>query len=194
MRKIFSLPVMNILWLLLTGDRFDYEDDNLSNYVEKLNNSIRRMTRPANILKITFPYLARIISSSNKMNNKHGDNEDIIGILQNMVNDHQQTLNLDYPRDLTDHLLIGRLQNQTNDLDIDDDVEFEGTVNTILDLLLAGVGSESISGTLTWAVLHLANHQDIQNRVYKEISQVLGNKQRPSLENRLGLPYTEVTY
>ena len=152
MRKIFSLPVMNILWLLLTGDRFDYEDDKL------------------------------------------GDNEDIMGILQNMVKNHQQTLNLDYPRDLTDYLLIDRLQNQTNDLDIDDDVEFEGTVNTILDLLLAGVGSESISGTLTWALLHLVNHQDIQRKVYQEISQVLRNKQRPSLENRLGLPYTEVTY
>ena len=132
-----------------------------------------------------------MVSNIRKKNMKFNKNEDIMTVLSNQVTMHHETLNITNPRDLTDHLLIEKLQNKTGK-QYEDEEEFEGPVNTILDLLLAGVGSESISATLTWAVLHMVNHPEMQDKVYKEINQVLGERQISSLKDRLHLPYTEV--
>ena len=86
-------------------------------------------------------------------------------IISKVVEEHQETLNICNPRDLTDHLLIDKLQINIENYKVEDEEEFEGPVNTILDLLLAGVGSESISATLTWAVLHMVKHPEIQDKV-----------------------------
>ena len=113
-------------------------------------------------------------------------------ILSKVVENHQETLNISNPRDLTDHLLIEKLQDNIENCNVEDEEEFEGPVNTILDLLLAEVGSESISATLTWAVFHMVKHPEIQDKVYQEIYQVLGERQMSSFKDRLCLPYTEV--
>ena len=38
----------------------------------------------------------------------------------------------------------------------------------------------------------MVNHPEMQDKVYKEINQVLGERQISSLKDRLHLPYTEV--
>jgi cytochrome P450 len=62
---------------------------------------------------------------------------------------------------------------------------------TLRDLLLAG--SETSSTTLRWALLLLANHQDIQRRLQDEIDSVVPRDKLPSLDDRPKLPYVEAT-
>ena len=81
MRLLFALPVMNILWKLITGDRFDFDDSNLSKHIEMLKDSIKRISQPINVLKILFPWLTSMVSKVVKKNIKFNKYEDIMTIL-----------------------------------------------------------------------------------------------------------------
>jgi cytochrome P450 len=57
------------------------------------------------------------------------------------------------------------------------------------DLLLAG--SETTASSLQWALVLLANNQDIQNRVHKEIDSVIPRSRSVSLDDAAALKYVE---
>ncbi|XP_077204261.1 cytochrome P450 2J5-like isoform X2 [Paroedura picta] len=64
----------------------------------------------------------------------------------------------------------------------------ENLVQCILDLFAAG--TETSGTALQWALLLMANHPDIQEKVQKELDDVLGSSQSFSYQDRKRLPYT----
>lgn len=50
---------------------------------------------------------------------------------------------------------------------------------------------ETTSTTMSWALLFMAHHQDIQQRVRSEIIENIGMERAPRVTDRLLLPYTE---
>lgn len=60
----------------------------------------------------------------------------------------------------------------------DDDGEYF-TEQEIIDefITIRGAGHETTSNTLSWCVMLLAKHPTIQNKLYQEISSVLGTSQ-----------------
>ncbi|KAH0624274.1 hypothetical protein JD844_007962 [Phrynosoma platyrhinos] len=58
----------------------------------------------------------------------------------------------------------------------------------ILDFLMAG--TETTSTVLQWALLLMAVHPDIQDKVYKEMENVLGTSQSICYQDRKKMPYT----
>ncbi len=52
-------------------------------------------------------------------------------------------------------------------------------------------GSETTSTTLRWAILFCATYPDIQERVFKEVSENLGTEKFPQYADRNLTPYTE---
>src|SRR6218665_702901 len=54
------------------------------------------------------------------------------------------------------------------------------------------IGSaDSVSTTLMWAVVQLANHTEIQNRFQREIDEVVPKDRLPSLDDKRHMPYAE---
>ena len=62
-------------------------------------------------------------------------------------------------------------------------------VHTLFDIFLAG--SETMSTTLTWAMLYMGRYPEVQAKVHKELDQVVGVGRLPSLDDKASLPYTE---
>ncbi|XP_015267870.1 PREDICTED: cytochrome P450 2D4-like, partial [Gekko japonicus] len=58
----------------------------------------------------------------------------------------------------------------------------------IFDLFIAG--SDTTASTLQWALLLMVNHPDIQEKVHKELENVLGSSQSFSYQDLKKLPYT----
>ena len=58
-----------------------------------------------------------------------------------------------------------------------------------MDLLLAG--TETTSTALTWSLLLLIRHPDIQLKLQVELDKVIGRNRLPNLEDRSRLPYVE---
>lgn len=54
---------------------------------------------------------------------------------------------------------------------------------------LLGAGSTPSRATLEWCLVSVAKYPDIQDRMYKEITEVLGSE-RPTWADRLRTPYT----
>uniref|UniRef100_A0A8D0E329 Uncharacterized protein n=1 Tax=Salvator merianae TaxID=96440 RepID=A0A8D0E329_SALMN len=64
----------------------------------------------------------------------------------------------------------------------------ENLAQCIFDLFIAG--TETTATTLQWALLLMAAHPDIQDKVYKEIEDVFGSAHTICYQDRKKLPYT----
>ncbi len=51
--------------------------------------------------------------------------------------------------------------------------------------------ADSVSTTLMWAIVELANHPEIQNRFQREIDDVVPKDRLPSLDDKRHMPYAE---
>ncbi|KAL7991095.1 hypothetical protein Chor_014525, partial [Crotalus horridus] len=58
----------------------------------------------------------------------------------------------------------------------------------IFDLFVAG--TDTTSSSLKWALLVMANHLDVQDKVHKEIKEALGSSHSISYQDRKKVPYT----
>jgi len=58
--------------------------------------------------------------------------------------------------------------------------------STIFDIF--GAGAETTSSTLNWAILYLTECQDVQEKVHKEVMNVVGWSRSPSLTDRPKYP------
>ena len=62
-------------------------------------------------------------------------------------------------------------------------------LTTLTDLFIAG--SETTATTMRWAVLYLIHNPEVQTRMRKEIDNVIGQSQIPSMIHKSSLPYCE---
>ena len=61
----------------------------------------------------------------------------------------------------------------------------------MLHLPINSAGTDTTILTLHWAVGLMAEHPDIQEKVAKEIDEVIGRDRLPTLDDRSSLPYTQ---
>ena len=64
-------------------------------------------------------------------------------------------------------------------------------MNVALDLWLAGM--ETTVTTLKWAFLYLLHHPEVQNRIHKELDEVIGEDREITMADKPKLPYVTAT-
>ena len=106
---ILCLPVMNILWKIIAGERMEYGNYKLQEYLQMLKGSINRISQPLNIMKIIFPTITKML----KLNSDWNEKENIMAVLNNVIEKHRKTFDVENPRDFTDQLIINELQKKT---------------------------------------------------------------------------------
>merc|ERR1719384_301834 len=109
--------------------------------------------------------------------------------MQANVMKHQQTLDVNDPRDYTDMALMEIEKTTDTKSSFYGQFGIDNLKVTLFDLFLAG--SETTSTTLTWAALYLVRYPEVQSRVQEELDQVVGQDRLPAMKDRADLPYTE---
>ncbi|XP_077969960.1 cytochrome P450 2A5-like [Styela clava] len=114
--------------------------------------------------------------------------EYILKYCTDQLENHKSGWDPEKPRDMVD-LYLNKMDEEKELRDpVFTKVNFQ---HLLLDILIGGL--ENTGRTLTFAVLYLAAHQDIQEKIHKEIATVLGSDRKLRYEDRLKMHYTKAT-
>ncbi|XP_048361675.1 cytochrome P450 2J2-like isoform X1 [Sphaerodactylus townsendi] len=175
--------VTNVISAVTFGHLFSVEDKEFLQIVEAVQIILKFSASIVYVLYELFPRL---------MNHLPGPHKKAFSCLAVMnsfakkeIEKHKENQAWHDPQDFIDFYLH---QMEKSKKDPASTYNEENLVQCIIDLFIAG--SDTTANTLHWALLFMANHPDIQEKVHKEIKDVLGSVQSLSYQDKKKLPYT----
>ena len=184
----FNVTVLNILWRLVASKRMEHGDPEAQKQVNNVNDFVT-VIGPGNPLALA-PFLRFIVPDWSGFTKLKRHRDSALALFQELMQEHRQTLDRAAPRDFIDHFLIAMEAPDAAARSYTD----ENLSIICMDLFLAGM--ETTSTSLSWALLLMVMHPDVQTRVQQEIDSVLGvgaDRRLPSYSDRSSMPYTEAT-
>ncbi|KAJ8882485.1 hypothetical protein PR048_014296 [Dryococelus australis] len=186
--RMFNQSIVNLLWTIVSGQRFSYDDEKFQEILTYVYKSFR-LDVPGGILVNVFPFLRFIIPKwsgyEEAMEYVHG--------LQGMLR-HPWSPKI-APR-LGSQSSVTRALNATSLCRLIGEAEClfpavaeEGLIVLCMDLFIAG--SDTVSNTLEFCLLYMVLYQEVQRKVQEELDSVLGPECMPSAGDRTRLTYSE---
>ncbi|XP_012153072.2 putative cytochrome P450 303a1 [Megachile rotundata] len=181
MHDAFGVTVLNTLWRMMAGKRFNLDDKDLT-YLQrllgKLMNEIDMIGAPFG----HFPLLRFIAPEMSGYKSFLTIHQKVWKFLRNELNGHKNTFVSGSPRDLMDvYLDVLHSKNYSNTFS-------EAQLLAIcVDLFIAG--SETTSKCLGFCFLFLILNPHVQKKAHEEIDKVIGRNRLPTPEDRSKMPY-----
>uniref|UniRef100_A0A8C9PFI0 unspecific monooxygenase n=1 Tax=Spermophilus dauricus TaxID=99837 RepID=A0A8C9PFI0_SPEDA len=146
----------NVICSIVFHNRFDYKDQHLFIYLYYIHKIFLK-----NIADMKQYFFEKIV-------------------------EHQESLDINNPRDFIDCFLIQMEEEKYNQ-----ETEFttEALITTVNDLF--GAGTETVSSTLKYGILLLLKYPEITAKVQEEIDHVIGRHRSPCMQDKSHMPYTE---
>ncbi|XP_078699160.1 steroid 17-alpha-hydroxylase/17,20 lyase-like isoform X1 [Branchiostoma floridae x Branchiostoma belcheri] len=181
---IFKL-VYNVVCPVAFGVRFEQEDEDFQN-LKKFSEDLFKQDAP---LGDIYPSLGFLPNRAKTDLQKLMDV--LLGYFRRQVDRHRKEFNPNDLRDVTDHMIKAQKEAEEGG-----DLDTSALTDTHLRQIVADVflgGTETTTQILRWAVLFLAAHPEIQEKVAAELDSVVGRDRLPELSDREATPYTEAT-
>ncbi|XP_078517167.1 cytochrome P450 2G1-like [Lissotriton helveticus] len=173
----------NIIFGIVFGERFDYEDEKFLTLLKDIADGFDIMSSIWGQLYDIFPgamyYLPGPHNKVFKIFLK------LEALLLDQVKSHQETLNSTCPRDFIDYFLIRMNQEKQKE---SSEFHIQNLIPTIMDIIFGGV--ETMSNTLIHGVLLLLKHPEIQDKIHEEIDRETGQHRSPTYQDRKKMPFT----
>ncbi|NP_001165708.1 cytochrome P450 family 1 subfamily A member 1 S homeolog [Xenopus laevis] len=178
------VSVANVICGMCFGKRYNHDDEELLNVVNLTDEfgAAAASGNPADFI----PILQYLPSSSMKAFKEI--NRKFLDFIQKLVKEHYKTFDKNHIRDITDSL-IQHSQEKRVDENSNVQLSNQKIVNIVNDLF--GAGFDTITTALSWSLMYLVAHPNIQEKIQDELDQVIGRERRPRLSDRAQLPYTE---
>ena len=187
----YNASIINALWSIITGQKFDLDDPAFHKLVSELNKVVRNASPLSPVAAILphpsmakWPILDKLSGyKAFKQTMGHA-----YQILMPHYEEHKKTLARDNARDFLD-LMLQELENASVP-----ESPFYGTLgdftvlNTMMDLFFAGM--ETTSSSLVNLFLQILHHPDVQEKVHQELDIVVGRNRSPRLHDQAELHYT----
>ncbi|KAM5236828.1 cytochrome P450 2C55-like isoform 2-T2 [Ctenodactylus gundi] len=181
---ILGCAPCNVICSIIFQKRFDYKDHKFLNLMEKLNENFRILNSPWMQVCNALPALIDYLPGSHKKVLKNFTH--IKSYVLEKVKEHQETLDVNNPRDFIDCFLIKMKQGKHSQ---HSGFTTESLLATVTDLFVAG--TETTSTTLRYGLLLLLKHPEVTAKVQEEIDRVIGRHRSPCMQDRNHMPYTD---
>ncbi|XP_014487656.1 PREDICTED: methyl farnesoate epoxidase-like [Dinoponera quadriceps] len=188
LHNITSIAVLNSLWTLVAGSRFELENPKLTKILSVLDDVVRNSNVTGGILT-QFPLLRYIMPETTGFTILNQRTTRTWQFFKSEVTRHKQTRMHGEFRDFIDvYLMEMKAEQSKPTVSYFDE---EQLISIVKDLFVAGV--ETTNNTIGFIITYLAVKQDVQKRVHEEIERVLGKETLPRIEHKNRLPYLNAT-
>ncbi|XP_078618186.1 steroid 17-alpha-hydroxylase/17,20 lyase-like [Branchiostoma floridae x Branchiostoma japonicum] len=179
--------VYNVICSTAFGVRYNMADEDF-NTLMKISKDMTE-TLGQGLLADVYPSLRLLPSPALTAFRKM--TEQSLTIQQRHLEEHRETFDPSNLRDITDHMI--KAQKDAEEEGIQDihsltDTHLRQTMNDVF----VG-GTDTTIWTLRWAILFLATHPEIQEKVAAELDSVVGRDRLPELSDREATPCTEAS-
>ncbi|CAF4908442.1 unnamed protein product [Pieris macdunnoughi] len=178
---ILDVAIVNILWKLVAGKRYDLNDGRLTLLCDLITKSFQVVDMSGGILTF-MPYLRHLFPKIIGYTDLKAVNDDVYKFIKETIHEHRTSLDVNKPRDLIDSFLIDIME-QKDECFTDEELQV-----ICRDLLEAGV--ETVNNTAVFMLLHIVLNKDIQTQLQAEIDSEIENRP-PTLKDRSRMIYTE---
>ncbi|XP_013361686.1 PREDICTED: cytochrome P450 2C18-like [Chinchilla lanigera] len=151
---ILGCAPCNMICSIIFQRCFDYKDQNFLNLMEKLNENLRLLSSPWIQVCNTFPFIIDYLPGIHKKILKNFDY--VKSYVLERVKEHQESLDINNPRDFIDCFLIKMEQEKHNQ---QSEFTTESLIATVTDMF--GAGTETTSTTLRYGLLLLLKHTEV---------------------------------
>ncbi|KAM9323966.1 cytochrome P450 2G1-like [Gastrophryne carolinensis] len=181
---LLRLAVSNVICSIVFGERFEYKDKRHTDLLVFLKDAVDILSTPWGQLLTLMPTVMKYIPGPHKR--FYPLMAQLKQFVADRVNTHKETLDVNCPRDLIDCFLVRMEEEKQNPK-----TEFvpENLLSTVMDLFFAG--TETTSVTLTYGFMAMLKYPDIQEKIQKEIDNVIGRDRCPSIDDKSKMPYTD---
>ncbi|XP_042553814.1 cytochrome P450 2D17-like isoform X1 [Dipodomys spectabilis] len=180
---LLNKAVCNVIASLIYARRFEYDDASLDRMLEVVRRSANEDSGFLPELLNAVPVLLRIPGLPGKV---FPAQKAFMDLLDELLAEHKMTRDPAEPlRDLTDAFLaeVEKAKGNPNSSFNEDNLRM-----VVVDLFTAGMVTTST--TLSWALLLMILHPDVQRRVQQEIDEVIGQARRPEMGDQARMPFT----
>nr|XP_056701747.1 cytochrome P450 2D6-like [Euleptes europaea] len=181
-QNLVNNAVANIICILTLGDRFEYSDKTFLKLMHLSEELMKALSGTLPQMMAIAPWLSYLPGPHHKLTSFSND---VSAILREIVNDHKNTRDPTFTRDLIDAFLEEMEKVKGNP---DSSFNEQNLIKIVHEWLTAG--TETTSSTILWGLLKMVLHPEIQKRVHEEIEKVLGKDKAPMMEDQANLPYT----
>ncbi|KAI4884375.1 hypothetical protein NFI96_000285 [Prochilodus magdalenae] len=181
-QTLFHDAASNIIYLVLFGIRFEYEDETLKQYVQLFTETTKTANGPWGMIYDTLPILRALPLPFKRAIINFEVLKKMIG---SMVNKHKSSRVPGKPENFVD-CYLDELDKRGSD---GSSFTEEQLARYVVDL--HGAGTDTTSNTLLTTFLYLITHPDIQERCQQEIDEVLEGKACASFDDRHKMPYIQ---
>ncbi len=191
--RYLPLATLNFMQRLIFGERNILADIKEDTAFVKTARNLKHIPKVIDAIKLEFiaPKWQPLFKASrlNIMRNFIRGVTALETYVNENVEEHQKTFNPETLRDITDGLIQASREltdRDRNELELNEQDVVNGSL-----MQFAGAGGGLSSIILRWAVLYLAAYPDVQERIYQELTQVVGDEQLSFKQHRGKLPLTE---
>ncbi|KAF1473323.1 Cytochrome P450 1A5, partial [Megadyptes antipodes antipodes] len=182
--RYLVVSVANVICAMCFGKRYDHNDQELLDIVNVSHRfgDVVAAGNPADFIPVLQYLPSRTMSLFKEFNKR------FLHFLQKIVKEHYKTYDKNNIRDITDSLIEQCLEKKV-EANTATQIPKEKIVNLVNDLF--GAAFDTVTTALSWSLMYLVTHPDIQKRIQEELDQTIGQERRPRLSDRGTLPYTE---
>ncbi|XP_069688633.1 methyl farnesoate epoxidase-like [Periplaneta americana] len=184
-RELVAATGANVIYHMLSGERFSLRDPKLRHLMEIIRKLIA-LTDASGGFASSMLILLRVLPSLTKYPELKKFRNELFSFLTEKIEEHKKKLDEDNPSDFIDMFLV-----EMNKNDSHPSFHMDQLLQLIYELFIAG--SDTTSGSLSFAFLYMVLYPEVQVKVQKELDDVIGRERLPSLNDRAKLRYVEAT-